>query len=202
MRRLLAAARRHSQKAHVLLALCYNGAFRVCEALHLKVDDFNLEEGLVRTIPARRARATNVTVDGRTVALARPLPDPVVYPLPFNVVHLASQWIKDQSLVSGNWLFCGNTKSCAVIEYKCLGGHMAKREAQRIYQRAAQAAGLNRNGRGIHSLKHGRLLELAEKTMDPWFVKAAGRMRSVVTADVYVRHARMRKTMSQIGGIV
>ena len=202
VRLLMRAARSTSPRAHALLAVCYNGAMRVCEALHLRVRDFDFKRGSVQIIPAQRARKETFYSGGKITSIEKPLPEPISYPLPTQALGAIQEWIKKENLQPHAWVFCGNSRGCSVIKFACPGGHMSKREAQRIYQAVASEAGLTKRGRGIHALKHSRLLECARKTMDPWFVKEAGRLASVVLSDIYVRHVKMQQTMAAVGGKV
>jgi len=61
-------------------------------------------------------------------------------------------------------------------------------------------AGVKVPGRGIHSLKHARLTEVAEKSKDPFLVKAMGRHASIAMSDHYVKYVQMREKTEQIGG--
>lgn len=198
----MASARASSLRDYALVGLCYNAALRVCELIHLKVSDFDFEDGFVDIIPAKRTHTETICKNGRTLVSQRPLPRPIHYPLPWSVVRLTQRWIAHQHLSSEDWLFPGTSSSCLVIGANCAGGHISKREVQRIYHRLAGASGIDRSGRGIHSLKHSRLIEFAQKSRDPWFVRDAGRLASVVTSDVYVRHVTMQETIEAIGGKV
>ena len=191
VRRLLAAARRHSQKAHVLLSLCYNGAFRACEVTHLRVKDFDFSANKVSIVPAKKARRSGAG-----------LPPAVDYPLAENAMALASKWIILNELGPQDWMFSGQVIRCKVVKYECSLGHMSTREAQRIFSEVASRVGLKLQRRGIHSLKHARLTEIAYKTRDPWFVKQAGRHESIAMSDAYVAVLDLTERIRKIGGIV
>lgn len=202
IRRLIRSAKRRSLRDYTLLGLCYNAALRACELIHLKVSDFDLATGFVSIVPAKRTHPNEIRKNGKTIVSERIAPMAVRYPLPWKVVSLVSRWIRENRLSTDGWLFPGASSYCTRVGEVCMGDHLSKREAQRIYHTAAKAAGLERAGRGIHSLKHSRLIEFAHKTRDPWFVRDAGRLASVVTADVYVRHITMQETIRAIGGTV
>lgn len=202
VRKLMSAAKASSLRDYALLGICYNAAMRVCELVHLKVGDFDFKHGFVNIIPAKRTHLETITRNGRTVVSERALADPIQYPLALEVARLISRWVRREKLSKNDWVFPGTSSSCQMTGIDCPGGHLSKREAQRIYHKIASTCGLDRAFRGIHSLKHTRLIEFAKKTKDPWFVRDAGRLASVVTSDVYVQHVTMSEKIASIGGKV
>lgn len=198
----MSAAKSSSFRDHALLGICYNAAMRVCELVHLKVSDFDFSNGLVSIIPAKRTHLETITKNGKTLVSERALAEPIQYPLALEVIRLIQKWVKREGLSKNDWIFPGTSASCQMIGVDCPGGHISKREAQRIYHKIAALCGLDRPFRGIHSLKHTRLIEFAKKTKDPWFVRDAGRLASVVTSDVYVQHVTMSEKIATIGGQV
>lgn len=191
MDRVMRVSQRHSSLAHVLVSTGYNGAFRVCELTHLKVSDFDFSCNKVSVIPAKKARRQG-----------KDLPAAIDYPMPANAMALVGRWISEQGLSSDSWLFSGNVSMCRVVKYPCEGMHLSTREAQRIFDEVLRMARVKLQGRGIHTLKHARLTDLAKKTKDPWFVKAAGRHESISMSDVYVRYSDLPIRVRRIGAIL
>lgn len=204
LEKLFSAAKKKGKAAHLMIVLAYNGALRVSELVHLKVSDFNWATGKVTMVPTKKAGLKRVKQsDGTTKTIDKPLPKPVEYPLPSNIMEMARKYIKDMRLTEG-YLFPGSAGagSCFVVKYECQGGHMAKRSIQKIFDAVAIAAGIKVPGRGIHSLKHSRLTEVAEKTKDPYLVKEVGRHSSVAMSDKYVKYVEFQKEIEKIGGKV
>lgn len=191
VQKLLNAAKKHSALGHALVSTAYNGAFRVCELTHLKVSDFDFSFNKVSVIPAKKARL-----------IGKDLPAAIDYPMPENSMRCVESWIHDQKLSHGDWLFRGNVRCCQVVKYPCPGNHLSTREAQRIFDEILLKVGIKVPGRGIHVLKHARLTELAGKTHDPWFVKAAGRHESISMSDVYVHYSDLSNRIRAIGSIL
>ena len=71
-----------------------------------------------------------------------------------------------------------------------------------MFDRICKKAGLKLPGRGPHSLKHGRLTEVAKKTRDPYMVKELGRHESITMSDHYVRYLETQEAVAKIGGRV
>ncbi len=83
---------------------------------------------------------------------------------------------------------------------KCPGGHITKRYLQEVFRDVLEEAGIYVPGRGIHSLKHSRLTEVAMKTKDPYLVKELGRHASISMSDHYVRYVKLAQKVDEIGG--
>lgn len=202
LQRIFGEAKKDSPRTHLMIVLAYNGAMRVGELIHLKVSDFNFPAGMALILPLKKAGKKRVKgQDGKVRIVDRPLPKKVEYPMPAAIMELVSKYIKSERLKPESWLFPGLcAKSCNVLKLECLGGHITKRAVQKIFDRVCRAAEAKVPGRGIHSLKHGRLTEVAKKSKDPFLVKEAGRHSSVALSDKYVKYIDFQEQMRQIGG--
>ncbi len=203
--KLFRSAKKIGPRPHLLMVLAYNGALRVSELIHLKVEDFNWNTGKLAILPLKKAGKRRMKqMDGTIKVVERPLPRPVEYPLPANVLDMVRQYIKDQKLGREGWLFPGFVKpnGCHIVALDCPGGHVCKRKVQMLWDQAADMAGIKVNGRGIHALKHGRLTEVARKTKDPYLVKEIGRHSSVALSDHYVKYVDLKDRIDEIGGRV
>ncbi len=188
VRRVLAQARKRSKRDYVLLALTFNLAALVSEVIHLKVRDFDKAQRSVDIIPLRKATRK------------RPLPVAISYPVMRDVMALVNKWVRHAYLKQDDWLFSGRTHGCRLLKYPCHGGHLTRRQAQRIFDIAIQKTGLKVRARGIHALRHARLTQIAEHSKDPWLVRDAGRLRSVAHGNAYVQFVKMNKYLRDIGG--
>ena len=201
--KLFSTAKKLGARPHLMMILGYNGAFRVSELIHLRTTDFNWHTGKVRLIPLKKAgKRRKKNPDGTTTMIDKPLPKPVEYPLPKVAMATTREYIKNQKLGVDNWLFPGNTgkNGCHIVKLECPGGHISKRKVQMIFDEIAVLARVKVPGRGIHSLKHGRLTEVAEKSRDPYFVKQVGRHSSIVLSDKYVQYVNFSSKIDEIGG--
>lgn len=171
--KLFEAAKADCPRTRLMIILVYHAALRVSELVHLKVLCFRFDENIVSVTPVKR--------------IHRPKPVDVILPHP--VIELVRRYVMLES--PGRWLFPGNVKKCWLKNH-CAGGHISKREVQKTFDHLCRETGLKLPGRGIHSLKHTRLVDVAEKTKDPQRVKEAGRHASVTIADGYFRFVEDR----------
>lgn len=171
--KLFNAAKADGPRTRLMIILSYHGALRVSELVHLKVACFHFDDCIVSVTPVKK--------------IHRPKPVDVIFPRA--VMELVRRHVDVESL--GRWLFPGNVKKCWLKNY-CAGGHVSKREVQKTFDRLCRATGIKLPGRGIHSLKHTRLVDVASKTKDPQRVKEAGRHASVTIADGYFRFVEGR----------
>jgi integrase len=198
---LFDAARKDSPRAHLMIALSYNACLRVSELVHIRVSDFMWEASKLSIIPLKKAGKRKVRArDGKIYTVERDLPNPVEYPMPQVIMDMAFDYIQDHQLKGDEYLFPGRANSCKIVKYNCPGGHITKRQVQYIFDRVAGAAGIKIKGRGIHSLKHARLTEVASKTKDPYLVKELGRHSSVTMSDIYVQYSNVQEKVNEIGG--
>lgn len=189
--RLFEHARKDGQRTYMMVLLAYNAAMAVSELIHLRVGDFDWERGCVSILPVKKAKIKRVR-----------------YPMPEIVLREVRSYIEAQDLKSSDYLFPGRTrKSCLVARLNCKGGHISKREVQGLFAKVVKEAGLKRKGRGIHSLKHSRLSEVAAKTKNPHTVKEAGRHQSVTMGQAYMKgefaenaETPLAETIRVIGG--
>ena len=188
VRRILRNAQSRSARDYVLLALTFNLAALVSEVIHLKVREFDFEGHLVQIVPLRKATQK------------RALPAPVVYPVMKDVSLLVRNWIRANALRKSDWIFQGRARSCRLLKYPCSGGHLTRRQAQRIFDIAIRRAHLKVKSRGIHALRHARLTQIARRSRDPWLVRDAGRLRSVAHGIAYVQFVKMNQYLRDIGG--
>lgn len=202
LQRIFEEAKKDAPRTHLMIVLAYNGAMRAAELIHFKVSDFNFSTGTALILPLKKAGKKRVKgQDGKVRIVDRPLPKKVEYPFPGPVIELVAKYVKAERLKPDSWLFPGMcAKSCNVLKLECPGGHVTKRAVQKIFDRVCRAAGAKVPGRGIHSLKHGRLTEVARKSKDPYLVKEAGRHSSVALSDKYVKYTDFQEQMKQIGG--
>lgn len=141
-----------------LLFLAGNIGLRVSEVLHLKVEHF---------IPG-----TGVEVVRRKKQNLRKS----ILEVPEDVIAIVQEYVQRTKLDPDDWLFPGQSGPCHRIrkshgkeigrERLCDGGHITVRRAQRIWDRAATAAGLKIKGRGIHTLRHYDGTRFYEMTKD------------------------------------
>lgn len=200
--RLFAAAKKHGPRTHLMIVLSYNGALRVSELVHIKIQDFNWATGKMTMIPLKKAGLKKVRKsDGTVQTIDKPLPKAIEYPLPAAVMEMARNYIKKERLKEG-YLFPGSAGkgSCFVVKLECPGGHLTKRAVQKIFDAVAVSAGVKVPSRGIHSLKHSRLTEAAQKTKDPYLVKEIGRHGSVAMSDKYVKYVEFQADIERLGG--
>lgn len=201
--RLFIEAKKLGALPYIAIVLAYNGALRVSELIHIKVQDFNWSTGKLTMIPLKKAgKKKKKLPDGTMTTVERGLPTPIEYPLPMSVMTAARDYIKGEKLDKEVWLFPGfvGPGGCHIVKLECPGGHLSKRKMQMIFDEVAIAAKIKVPGRGIHSLKHGRLTEIAQKTKDPYFVKEAGRHSSVALSDHYVKYVNLKAKIEEIGG--
>ena len=188
---------------HIAIILAYNGALRVSELVHIKVRDFNWATGKLTMIPLKKAGKKKKRLpDGTMTTVERGLPTPIEYPLPGSIMAAAKEYIRVGKLDPEGWLFPGFVRpgGCHIVKLECPGGHLSKRKMQMIFDEVAILAKIKIPGRGIHSLKHGRLTEIAQKTKDPYFVKEAGRHSSIALSDHYVKYVNLKAKIEEIGG--
>lgn len=203
LEKIFQEAKKLGPLAYVAIVLAYNGALRVSELIHIKVADFNWGTGKLTMVPLKKAgRKKKRMADGTTTVVERGLPPAIEYPLPGSVMAVARDYIKKEKLDPKGWLFPGfvRPRGCHIVKLDCPGGHLSKRKMQLIFDEVALAAKVKVPGRGIHSLKHGRLTEIAQKTKDPYFVKEAGRHSSVALSDHYVKYVNLKSKIEEIGG--
>ena len=201
--RLFKAAKKADPKAQLMVVLAYNGALRVSELIHVKVSDFNWMTGRMRMIPLKKAGKRNVKQSDVSIKVVdKPLPSALEYQLPSNVVLMVKDYVRKERLKDDSWLFPGNVRlnGCHIVKLECPGGHVSKRKVQMVWDSIAGDAGIKVPSRGIHSLKHGRLTEVAMKSKDPFFVKEVGRHSSVTMSDHYVKYALTKEKIDDIGG--
>ncbi len=202
--KLFASAKKLGRRAHLVIALSYNGALRVSELVHIKVEDFNWATGKLSMIPLKKAGLKRIRQANGTIKVVdKPLPKAIEYPLPSAIMEMAQKYIKAEKLTEG-FLFPGRagSGSCFVVKLECAGGHMTKRGMQKIFDAVCTDAGIKVPGRGIHSLKHSRLTEVAQKTKDPYLVKEVGRHGSVSMSDKYVKYVEFQDQIEKLGGRV
>lgn len=201
--RLLQTAKKYDRRIHLMVVVAYNGAFGVSELIHLKVKDWNFKSSKVSIIPLKKAGKRRIrTAEGKIKVVDRALPMAIDYPMPKNVVAAVEKYVKDNEFASDSFLFPGRAKTCLVVKLECPGGHISKRMVQWIFDRLATEAGIKVKGRGMHSLKHARLIEVATKTKDPYLVREMGRHESVTMSDHYVRYVELQEKVNEIGGKV
>jgi integrase len=201
--KLFNAAKKAGQRAYLIVVLAYNAALRVSELVHARVPDFNWTTGKMTLIPAKKAGRRRIKQpDGTLKIVERPLPKPVEYPLPQSTMKIVQQYIEEAGLPEDSWLFPGDVSAdgCHLMKRQCPGGHLSKRMAQKIWDAICTKAGVKVAGRGIHSLKHARLTEVAEKSHDPFLVKAMGRHSTIAMSDHYVKYVELREKTDKIGG--
>lgn len=201
--RLFEVAKKLGPKTHLMVVLAYNGAMRVSELVHVKVSDFNFSTGKISIIPLKKAGKRRVKGrDGKVRTIEKPLPRPIDCPLPPNIMDMVKRYIQQTHLSGTSWLFPGrgSREACHVVKLECPGGHITKRAVQKIFDKACHGAQIKMPGRGIHSLKHARATEVAEKTKDPYLVKEICRHGSVTMSDHYVKYVNLREKVNEIGG--
>lgn len=200
--RLFIEAKKHGRLGRLVTVLCYNGAFRVSELVHLKASNFNFATGNVRFVPLKKSGLRRTRKGGVEKIVDRPLPAPVEYPLPEEAIAVVREWIRTERLDGDSWLLPGRSgeNACHIMKLECPGGHRSKRSVQLIFDEILGAAGAKVPGRGIHSLKHARLTDVARETKDPWMVKEAGRHASITMSDKYVRYVDFKARMKEVGG--
>ena len=198
-------AKRLGDLAYMVIVLAYNGALRVSELVHIRVSHFNWGTGKLTMIPLKKAGQKRKKMpDGTVVTVEKELPPAIEYPLPGSVMAAAKEYIRKEGLGKDAWLFPGFTRpgGCHIVKLDCPGGHLSKRKMQLVFDEIAVAAKVKMPGRGIHSLKHGRLTEVAQKTKDPYFVKEVGRHSSVALSDHYVKYVNLKAKIEEIGGMM
>lgn len=201
--KLFRAAKKAGPDERLICSLTYNAALRVSELIHIKAGDFNFQTGKLTMIPLKKAGKKRIRqADGTIKTVDKPLPRAVEYPLPSVVLPLIKDYIKAKSLKLGDWLLQGNVGpgGCHIVKLECPGGHASKRKIQGIFDGLLEAAGIKLPGRGIHSLKHGRLTEVARKEKDPYLVKEVGRHSSISLSDHYVKYVDLQERIEKIGG--
>lgn len=199
--RLIQVAKKYDRRIHLMVIIAYNGAFRVSELIHLRVKNWNFTNSKVAIVPLKKAGKRRIrTSDGKVKVVDRSLPSAIDYPMPKNVVAAVEKYVKDNELPPESFLFPGRSKKCTVVKLECTGGHISKRMVQWVFDRLASEAGIKVKGRGIHSLKHARLTEVASKTKDPYFVKEIGRHSSIAMSDHYVRYSNLQERVEELGG--
>lgn len=171
--KLFAAAREAGLLVELMMTLSYHGALRVSELVHLKIPNFRFKDDMVLIMPVKKA----------------PQPQLIEVELPHHVMQSVRRYITAGKL--SQWLFPGNTTKCW-LKRKCSGGHISKREVQKTFDELTQKIGIKRLSLGMHSLRHTRLIEVAQKTKDPRLVKEIGRHASVTMGDSYLRFVEAR----------
>lgn len=203
--KLFAEAKKHSRRGHLMVVLAYNGAMRVSELVHVRVSDFRFEAGKLMIIPLKKAGKKRIKGnDGKMRTIEKPLPKAVEYPMPEVVMEMCRKYIKDEHLSPDSFLFPGRAGdgTCNIVKMECAGGHITKRGVQKIFDRICTDAKIKVVGRGMHSLKHGRLTEIAKKEKDPFLVRDLGRHSSVALSNSYVKYVELQEKVNKIGGRV
>jgi integrase len=168
--KLLRSAKKDGQRAHLMILLSYEGALRVSELIHIKVCDFNFDSGSLTVIPIRRRNKSNVECKVSS-----------------EVAEAIRDYVAALGIDTTSFLFPGRTKkSCMLVSFRCPGGHISKREVQLIFDRVAGAAGVKEKGRGIQTLKHARLTDVAKETNDPDVIQQIGRYGSSAMGARYI----------------
>jgi integrase len=199
--KLFEAAKKMGPQIYLMIVLAYNAALRVSELIHAKVSDFHWETGRFSLIPLKKAGIRHKRdITGKVVTIDKPLPQPVDYPLPKSVMDLAWDYIQQQGLKKDMWVFPGNTTACKVVKLECPGGHVSKRQVQKLFTEMCKSVGIKLPGRGMHSLKHARLTEVAQKSKDPWLVREIGRHESVTMSNHYVTYTNLKEQVDKLGG--
>jgi integrase len=201
---ILEEARKEGPKTHLMMALAYNGAMRISELVHIRANSFNFASNRLSIQPVKKAgkRRVKDRHTGKMREIVRPLPPEVDYPMPVNVMQMARKYLQKNGLEGASFLFPGRVGKCWVVMLPCKGGHMSRRQVQKVFDRICRKVGLKLPGRGPHSLKHGRLTEVAKKTRDPYKVKELGRHESITMSDHYVKYLDIQDTVDKIGGRV
>lgn len=150
---------------HLLFLLCGNLGLRVSEALALRYEDVDVENKLVRVQTAKQRK------------------EGVVDELPVHerIVGLVTAERKRKGSQVGDHIFS-----------------FCKRTAQKAFDRYATKAGVKvlaskgRKGRGIHSLRHFRGLQLCEKNTDLVVVMKLLRHRNPMSTSKYLHTTLQR----------
>ena len=199
--KLFRKAKQYGERAHLWVTLAFNGAFRVSELIHFRVPDFNFQSRRISMVPLKKAGIRHVRgLDGKVRIIDKPLPDPVDYPLPSEVMEMVRKYAQREKL--REWLFPGDCHSCHIVKLNCPGGHITKRFVQKTFRRILVDAKIEMPGRGIHSLKHARATDVAKKTKDPFMVKQICRHESVAMSDHYVKYVKFHETVEELGARV
>lgn len=183
--RILAKAADTDSTLYVFLAIAANTGLRLCEVLHLRVED--VIDGQLRVIRRKKKQLRSEMIDV-TPALAC-------------VLH-------DWSQMFSGWLFPGRVKPCVIrrasgaIEQVCQGGHMAKRVIQHRWELLLDSLGLKMEGRGIHALRHFAVTAFYAKTRDLRAAQMfAGHSSSVIT-ERYARCLEMKEMVHSMPTIL
>jgi len=181
--RLFTAAKNSSIRDYIMLALTANMGLRVGELVQLKFEDFLPQQGiaLVKTLKQKEAVVDELNVDK-------------------GVFELVDEW-KKASGRSRGWLFPGKNPEQPITT----------RGAQKIFERAARAAGIetdaplalvdsnNARGKGIHSLRHYRGTVLATSGADMPTVARQLRHKSLQATQAYFDTLNESSAVRKVG---
>jgi len=181
--RLFIAAKKSSVRDYILLALTANMGLRVGELVQLKFEDFLPQQGiaLVKTLKQKEAMVDELNVDK-------------------GVFELVDELKKASGRTRG-WLFPGKDSEKPITT----------RGAQKIFERAARAAGIetdaplalvdsnNARGKGIHSLRHYRGTVLATSGADMPTVARQLRHKSLQATQAYFDTLNESSAVRKVG---
>lgn len=172
---VLAAAKRENRTDYLLLAVAANVAIRVSEIVHLRVDNVSSERSVLLVVRRKKNKLK---------------PEPI--PVSKELHALLSARARD---IGKGWLWPGASTACyrdrvekgkvVAREKLCSGGHLSTREAQRRWDHYAEKAGIAREGRGIHSLRHYGITEFHRTNKDIRATQVFAGHSSILTTTVY-----------------
>jgi len=183
--RILAAAKR-DQRDYVFLVVSSNVGLRICEVVHLEVDNLRKEQLVI-------TRRKKKSLQKEIIDLSPP------------VAELLRTWVGRRKT---GWMWPGDSEPCILVrtregkesarETLCAGGHVSRRSIQRRWDEYAEKAGLSLEGRGIHTLRHYAITTFYETHRDLRATQMfAGHSSSAIT-ERYAHIVDMKEKIAKV----
>ena len=151
--RLVAAVR--NLKHRTMIFLTYASGLRVSEIVALRLEDLDVERGLIH-IRSAKGRKDRYTL------------------LPESMLGMLHSYVKTYGLGTEGWLFPGAAP----------GGHLSVRSIQAVMERAVVKAGITKPV-SMHTLRHSFATHLLERGTDLRFIQALLGHESSKTTEIY-----------------
>ena len=160
---VLKAARAHSIRDWALILLAYRHGLRASEVCSLKLADVDLKAGF---ISVRRLKGSLHTTQPVYQHRGQPL---------LNEVNALRAWLRCRPKDGSDFLFTSQK-----------GGKLGREQFFRVFQKVAELAGLPRNKRHPHVLKHSLASHLVAGNVNLALVRQALGHRSINSTMQYV----------------
>lgn len=153
-----------------MLMLSYASGLRVSELVNLRVEDIDLQRGLIH-VRGGKGKKDRYTILSESMKL---------------ILH---QYSESYKINSNNWLFPSENSNY----------HLSARSIQVVFQRAVKASGINKRV-SIHTLRHSFATELLEQGTDLRYIQSLLGHKSTKTTEIYthISKAHLSKIKSPL----